>query len=71
MLTSYQVNPDEANMKGKVGFVFSGLAVIGTIGSWLYVPELKGRTTGEIDMLFARGVPPRKMGEYKINEFAG
>ncbi|KAJ8117777.1 hypothetical protein OPT61_g1105 [Boeremia exigua] len=64
----YMVNPDEANLRGKVGFVFGGLAAIATIGSWLYVPELKGRTTREIDMMFTARVPPRKMGSYEINE---
>lgn len=47
----YMVNPDEANLKGKVGFVFGGLAAIATFGSWLYVPELKGRTNREIDIV--------------------
>ncbi|TLD30987.1 hypothetical protein PspLS_01694 [Pyricularia sp. CBS 133598] len=59
----YMVNPDQGNMKGKVGFVFGGLAMIGTVGSWVWVPELKGRTFDEIDKLFAAKVPPRKMGK--------
>lgn len=62
----YMVNPDEANLKGKVGFVFGGLAAIATVGAWLYVPELKGRTTSEIDVMFARRVPSRQMGAYEI-----
>ncbi|KAH7410521.1 hypothetical protein DE146DRAFT_776254 [Phaeosphaeria sp. MPI-PUGE-AT-0046c] len=63
----YMVNPDESNLKGKVGFIFGGLATIGTVGAWLYVPELKGRTTSEIDLMFARRVPCRKMGAYEID----
>lgn len=55
-------------MKGKVGFVFGGLAAIATVGSWLFIPELKGRTNREIDMLFAARVPPRKMGSYGLHE---
>lgn len=58
----YMVNPDEGNLKGKVGFVFGGLAALGTIGSYVYVPELKGKTFDEIDRLFAGKVPPRRMG---------
>lgn len=58
----YMVNPDEGNLKGKVGFIFGGLALFGTFGSWLYVPELKGKTFDEIDRLFAMRIPPRKMG---------
>ncbi|KAH6665860.1 maltose permease [Plectosphaerella plurivora] len=61
----YMVNPDQANLQGKVGFVFGGLALVATIGSWVYVPELKGKTFDEIDKLFAAKVPPRRMGDYK------
>jgi sugar porter (SP) family MFS transporter len=64
----YLVNPDEANLKGKVGFIFGGLSLIGTIGSWFYVPELKGKTFDEIDRLFVAKVPPRKMGDYRDHE---
>lgn len=62
----YMVNPDEGNLKGKVGFVFGGLALIGTIGSYFYVPELRGKTFDEIDRLFAAKVPPRKMGTHQF-----
>ncbi|KZL72414.1 maltose permease [Colletotrichum tofieldiae] len=58
----YMVNPDEGDLRGKVGFIFGGLGLIGTIGSFFYVPELKGKTFDEIDRLFAAKVPPRRMG---------
>ena len=64
----YMVNPDKANLKGKVGFVFGGLAAIASVGAFFYVPELKGRTFGEIDTMFSDRVPPRKMGSYQIEE---
>lgn len=70
-LIPYMVNPDEANLRGKVGFIFSGLAFIGLLGSWYYVPELKGKTYDEIDRLFAARVPPRKMGKHKENTIDG
>lgn len=59
----YLINPDEANLRGKVGFIFGGLALIGTAGSWIYIPELKGKTFDEIDRLFTSKVPPRMMGK--------
>lgn len=37
----YMINPDQANMRGKVGFVFGGLAVLLLLWSWLNLPELK------------------------------
>jgi sugar porter (SP) family MFS transporter len=62
----YMVNPDEANLKGKVGFIFGGLALIATAWSFFYVPELKGRTFEEIDRMFALRVPIRKMKLYAL-----
>ncbi|KAJ5758457.1 hypothetical protein N7520_005613 [Penicillium odoratum] len=60
----YMVNPDEANLKGKVGFIFGGLSLIATMWSFFYVPELAGRTFEEIDRMFALRVPIRKMKKY-------
>ncbi|KAI9930956.1 hypothetical protein MW887_010611 [Aspergillus wentii] len=62
----YMVSPDSANMKGKVGFVFGGLSLLATSIAFFYIPELKGRTFAEIDMMFVNRVPPRKMGVYAI-----
>ncbi|KAM0420260.1 hypothetical protein ACHAPT_011918 [Fusarium lateritium] len=62
----YMVNPDEGNLKGKVGFIFGGLGLLGMIWSWIFVPELKGRRYDEIDRLFELKVSPRKMGTYKL-----
>ncbi|KAF8861093.1 maltose permease [Acephala macrosclerotiorum] len=63
----YMVNPDKANMRGKVGFVFSGLSAISFVGAFLYLPELKGRSFDEIDIMFERRIAPRKMGQYVIH----
>lgn len=63
----YMVNPDEGNLKGKVGFVFGGLSAIAFVWSFFYVPELKGRSIDEIDRLFALRVKPRKMGSYRLS----
>ncbi|EFQ31684.1 maltose permease [Colletotrichum graminicola] len=61
----YMVNPDQGNLKGKVEFIFGGLALIATIGSFFYVPEIKRRTFDEINQLFEAKIPPRKMGSIK------
>ncbi|KAJ4508074.1 hypothetical protein HRR83_005655 [Exophiala dermatitidis] len=63
----YMVNPDAGNLKGKVGFVFGGTSLIATILSIWYIPELKGRTYGEIDTMFINRVPPRHMGSHILN----
>ncbi|KAK7899976.1 hypothetical protein LTR67_003722 [Exophiala xenobiotica] len=68
IVVPYMVNPDKANLRGKVGFVFGGACLLGTIWSYFYIPELKGRTFQEIDYLFHHRVPPRKMGGYNLDE---
>ncbi|KAH7201512.1 general substrate transporter [Fusarium oxysporum] len=62
----YMVNPDVGNLGGKVGFIFGGLSAFASILCIFYIPELKGRTYQEIDTLFYRRVPIRKMGSYTI-----
>ncbi|KAI8713561.1 MFS domain-containing protein [Fusarium sp. LHS14.1] len=62
----YMVNPDEGNLGGKVGFVFGGLSAFASILCVFYVPKLKGRTYQEINTMFYRRVPLRKMGSYTI-----
>ncbi|KAF2016312.1 general substrate transporter [Aaosphaeria arxii CBS 175.79] len=64
----YMVNPDEANLKGKVGFVFGGLAALATVGCFFYVPELKGKSFDQINTLFEKKVPPRHMGKYTAED---
>jgi hypothetical protein len=51
-----------------VGFVFGGACLLGTIWSYFYIPELKGRTFQEIDYLFQHKVSPRKMGSFEIED---
>jgi sugar porter (SP) family MFS transporter len=64
IVVPYLVNPNEADLKGKVGFIFGGMSLFATLWAYLYIPELKGRTFDEIDYMYAQGVNPRKMGSY-------
>lgn len=41
------MNPDEANLGGKVGFIFGGLAALGVVWAYFYIPETKNRTVDE------------------------
>ncbi|XHG08913.1 hypothetical protein AWENTII_012001 [Aspergillus wentii] len=62
----YAMNEDEANWRGKLGFLFSGLSAICLVFCFFCMPETKGRTFEELDILFEKKVPSRKFGEYKI-----
>jgi hypothetical protein len=43
----YLVNPDEADLGGKVGFIFGGLGLLGAAWTWVFIPETKNRTIDE------------------------
>lgn len=64
----FMVNPDEANMGGKVGFVYGALLGLSCVGVWMYYPETKGRTFAEIDRLFEMRVHPRKFARTKLDD---
>lgn len=53
------INPDEADLRGKVGFFFGGLSALGLVWAWFRVPETQGRTYEELDLLFSRNTRTR------------
>ncbi|KAL3457558.1 general substrate transporter, partial [Aspergillus heterothallicus] len=59
----YMINPDQANMGGKIAFIFCGILVVCDVFVFFFYPETKGRTFAEIDELYARGVPARKFAK--------
>lgn len=60
----YLINPDEANLQGKLGFFFGGLAVLCWVWAYLRVPETRGRTYEELDVMFERNVRTRQFASY-------
>lgn len=61
----YLFNPDKANLGGKVGFIFAGLAMPCAVLLWLYQPETKGRSYAALDELFVMKVDARRFAAYK------
>jgi len=66
IIIPYLVNPDEANLGGYVGFIFGGLAFAGAVWSYFFIPETKGRTVDELDLLYEKRVPARYFGTYRL-----
>ncbi|KAF2714047.1 maltose permease [Pleomassaria siparia CBS 279.74] len=62
----YLINPDEAALRGKLGFFFGGLSVPCLVWCYFRVPEMKGRTYEELDIMFERGVRTREFKKYQI-----
>lgn len=63
----YLFNPDKANLGGKVGFIFGGMAIPCFIFLWCFQPETAGRSYEELDELFMRKVPARAFRSYKTD----
>jgi hypothetical protein len=50
------------------GYVFFGTAILGWIGMFLTVPEVRGREYEELDELFEAKTPTRKFPETKTRK---
>ena len=48
----YMINPDAGNLGGKAGYVFFGLGIICVLFLYLFCPETKGLSFGEVSFLF-------------------
>lgn len=65
----YAINPDQGNLRGKLAFVFFGVSLPCLAWCFLALPETKGRTFEELDIMFQRKVPTRKFATYKFSEY--
>jgi MFS transporter, SP family, general alpha glucoside:H+ symporter len=63
------LNPTAWNLKGKGGFVWCGFCFLSFVWSYFRLPEPKGLSAGEIDVLFERGVSARNFSNIKADPF--
>lgn len=61
------LNPDEANLGAKCGYVWGGTALVCLVIAWWGLPEMKNRSYREIDILFKRRVPARQWTKTDID----
>lgn len=69
IITPRQLNPSAWNWGPKAGFFWAGLCVLCVVWSFFRLPEPKGRTYGELDVLFERGVNARKFKDAVVDPF--
>ncbi|KAI5840331.1 general substrate transporter [Morchella snyderi] len=62
----YLINPDEANLGPKVGFIYGSFTLIVLAFIWFCVPEMKGRSYEELDYMFRNGIPTRAFENFKV-----
>ena len=63
------LNPNAWNWKAKAGFLWAGTSFACFIWSFFRLPEPKGRTYGELDVLFEQGVSARKFASAVVDPF--
>ncbi|GAM83049.1 hypothetical protein ANO11243_010350 [Dothideomycetidae sp. 11243] len=59
LLTPPMLNPQAWDLGGKAGFVFFGLTLMMLVWTYFRLPETKGRSFFELDVLFGDGTPAR------------
>ena len=62
----YILNPSEGNWRGKTGFLTGGLIVLLWVWTWFRLPETKGRTFAELDVLFSKNLKTREFENYQV-----
>ncbi|PFH61483.1 hypothetical protein XA68_17208 [Ophiocordyceps unilateralis] len=58
-------NPTEWDWKGKVCFVFAGTSLICLVWCYFRLPETKGLSHVELDILFELGAPAKKFSDFR------
>ncbi|KAF7317305.1 MFS transporter [Mycena chlorophos] len=59
-LASWMLNPTGANLGGRCGYVWGATALVCLVVAYFYLPEMKGRSYREIDIMFKRRIPARE-----------
>ncbi|KAK5691860.1 hypothetical protein LTR97_011031 [Elasticomyces elasticus] len=67
VLTPFQLNPSAWSWGAISGFFWGGFCVVGLVFTYLCVPEPKGRTVAELDLLFERKVSARHFAKTEVN----
>ncbi|KAF3390771.1 Maltose permease MAL31 [Talaromyces pinophilus] len=70
VLEPYFMNPTAWNASGKTGFFWGGTALCVFIWAYFRLPEPKGRTYAELDILFATKTPARKFATTHVDPYA-
>jgi SP family general alpha glucoside:H+ symporter-like MFS transporter len=69
VITPYMINPTAWNWGAKAGFFWAGVCVFTSTWVFFRLPEPKGRTYAELDVLFEQKVPARKFSKTEVDPF--
>ncbi|CAK7206760.1 hypothetical protein SEUCBS139899_009566 [Sporothrix eucalyptigena] len=63
----YCLNPTEGNWKGKTAFLAAGFGLLTAFWAYFRLPECKGRTYEELDLLFNQNLRAWEFASYQVN----
>lgn len=63
------LNPTAWNLRGKGGFIWAGICFCMLVWAYFRLPEPKGRSSAELDVLFEEGIGARKFSEVTVDPF--
>lgn len=69
VLTPYMLNPGAWNWGNYAGFFWGGICFLCIVYTFFRVPEPRGRTFAELDLLFERKVSARKFADTQVDVF--
>lgn len=61
----YLYNTDEANLGGKIGWIFAAMGLIALVVIYFEVPETKGRSFEDLDEMFNENVRAREFRSHQ------
>ena len=70
VLEPYFMNPTAWNAKGKTAFFWGGTALCMFVWAYFRLPEAKGRTYEELDLLFQKKISARKFSSTHVDPYA-
>ncbi|CAK7207874.1 hypothetical protein SEUCBS139899_010689 [Sporothrix eucalyptigena] len=69
VIEPYMMNPTAWNWKGLTGFFWFGFAFATLIWAFFRMPESKGRSFAELDVMFAAKLPTRKFRHFQVDAY--
>ncbi|KAJ9497583.1 hypothetical protein H2202_007007 [Exophiala xenobiotica] len=70
VMTNYQLSSTAWDWSSRAAFFWAGSCLLSAIWVFFRLPEPKGRTYAELDLLFEKGVPARQFASTKIDPYA-
>ncbi|KAH7309836.1 general substrate transporter [Stachybotrys elegans] len=70
IVNPYMLNPTAGDWRGKTGFFWGGCSAVFFAWTYFRLPETKGKTFEELDILFERGVKASQFASCTVDAYA-